>query len=132
MINLNMSPEYRAEMLCKAREAREAKKAAFIASSHKLKSDFADKNHWRKLASKFGVRMPADYVPGSEVKLARRAMKRCSVTPEHLKQYLGMDIKAFAELNSTWPSFAIVGVVLEIGEDLSSQNTLNGALGVTE
>lgn len=125
MINFNMSPEERAEMLCRAREAREEKKAAFIANSHNLKSDFADKNHWRKLASKFGVRMPADYVPGTEVKLARRAMKRCSVTPDDVKQSLGMDIKAFAEQNSTWPAFAIVGIVLEIGDEISSKIAVN-------
>lgn len=125
MINLNISDEEKAALLLKAREAREAKKAAFIANSHLLKSDFADKPYWRKLASSFGVRFPADYVPGSEVKLARRAMKKCGVSPDDVRQSLGMDIKAFAELNSTCPSFAIVGVILEIGEELARQCSPN-------
>lgn len=81
MINMNITDAERAELLEKARVAREEKKAKFLANAHTLKRDFSDKNHWRKLASKFGVRMPADYVPGTELKLVRRAMKSA---PFHL------------------------------------------------
>lgn len=121
MINLNMTQEERTEMLEKARAAREKKKELFISESHLLKSSFADKNHWRKLASKFQVRFPADYVPGSEVKLSRRAMRKSGVSPEIIKDRLGMDIKAFAEQNSTWPAYAIIGIILEIADEIGNE-----------
>lgn len=112
-----MSAEQRAEVLEIAQAARAAKKEEQLKSAHLLKNNFMDKPHWRRLASKFGVRMPADYVPGTEARLIRRAMKRSGVTPEMVRDAFGTDVKGMAKDNPTWPCYALIGMILEMADE---------------
>lgn len=113
MIN-DMTQEQRAINLEKARVAREERTARFKSQAHLLKNDFADKNHWRRLASKYGVRFPSDYVPGSEARLIRRAASRAGVSTDAIRDAFGGDVKHMHRSNPTWPAYALIGLVLEI------------------
>lgn len=106
----------RAELLEKARIAREERKALFQSQAHLLKNDFMDKPHWRRLCSKYGVRMPADYVPGTELRLVRKAMRKAGVSPEKVREAFG-DLKALQRDNPDWPAYALIGLVLELVEE---------------
>lgn len=106
----------RAELLEKARIAREERKALFQSQAHLLKQDFADKNHWKRLASQYGVRMPADYVPGTELRLVRKAMKKAGVTPDQVRDTFGGDVKKLQRENPSWPAFALIGLILELAQ----------------
>ena len=68
------------ENVAAARAARSARIEHWKANASQLKQDFADEAHWRRLASRFGVRMPSAYVPGSELRLLRRAAKRAGIS----------------------------------------------------
>ena len=113
----NMTKEQRAESLAKAQAARTERRAEMIANQHLLKQDFADRPHWQRLASAFGVRMPSDYVPGTESKAVRKAMRKCGVTPAQVREAFGCDVGTFARHNPAWPAFAIVGLILEIANE---------------
>lgn len=106
----------RTELLESARKAREERKALFQSQAHLLKQDFADKPHWRRLASSHGVRMPADYVPGTELRLVRKAMRKAGVTPDAVREAFGGDVKKLQRENPTWPAFALIGLILELAE----------------
>lgn len=54
----NITPEQRAEMMEKAKLSKLAKKEA----GKDLKQDFMDENHFRALASRYGIRLPASYI----------------------------------------------------------------------
>ena len=47
------------ENVAAARAARSARIEHWKANASQLKQDFADEAHWRRLASRFGVRMPS-------------------------------------------------------------------------
>lgn len=108
----NLTAEEREAMLIRAREARLAKIAAWRAKEHLLEQDFgSDLTHWRRLARRFGVRLPAAYIPGVDgLKYVRRAIKKTGV------DFVGAcacGIKEMARINPTWPAYALVGLVLE-------------------
>lgn len=107
----NFTPEYRALIAKAAKEKRDAQIA--FANLH-LKLDFADSAHWRELASKYGVRMPAWYIPGSELKHIRRACRRMEIGSEGMRDATGFaNAEEFAKANPSWPAFALVGLLLE-------------------
>ena len=54
----NLTDEQRQELREKSRLTKEAKKKA----GENLYQDFGDLTHWRALASKAGVRLPASYI----------------------------------------------------------------------
>lgn len=106
----NQTEEQRAENLVKAQQARIEKKAA----GEHLKQDFADENHWRDLASKYGVRLPASYLPCSETKHVKRALRTIGASQaEFLEYHDEKNLKVFALDNPDWPAWAAVGVMLE-------------------
>lgn len=113
-----MTPEYRALM----QEAAKAKREAQIAYAHQhLRKDFADTSHWKALASKYGVRLPAWYMPGSELKYLRRACRRLEMGSEGMRAATGFSTaQAFAAANPAWPAFALVGVLLEHRDSLGA------------
>ena len=115
----NMTAEQRAAALEKARAARAEKTAEWKASAHLLKSDFSDSAYWHKLASKFRVRMPGSHVPGSEFKTIRKAARKLGISPSQIRDTFGGDIKHVHAMNPSWPAFAIIGLLLEIAEELS-------------
>lgn len=117
-----LTPEQRQEMLEKARIAREEYRERMLLQAHLLKNDFKDKPYWRKLASKHGVRMPPDYIPGSEARYLRRAMKRSGVSPDTVREAFGGDVKFLARTNPTWPAYALIGLILELADEQQTKS----------
>lgn len=113
-----ITPEQRAGMQEKAKLTREAKKLA----GESLKQDYADENHWRELASRIGFRLPARYIPCSELKHLKRLLKLLQIDPKHWAEIEGCKtLKAFSVLNPEMPSYARCGLVLEYYfEDIQS------------
>lgn len=113
-----MTPEQRAEALVKAKEARAEKSRIWKENAHKLRQSFADSNHWRKLASKYGVRMPNEFAPSDEYKPIRRAMRKLGIEPQQVKDAFGGDVKHIHRMNPTWPAYAVIGLLLEMREEM--------------
>lgn len=78
---------------------------------HRLVDDLA---HWRSLASKAGVRLPASYIVNSEIKYVRRVAAKLDID---LKEYLeacgASNLKQLAKMNPNFPAIAEVGLLLE-------------------
>lgn len=114
---MNRSAFGSVESLRMAKIAYALKIEGWKENAHNLKQDFADKAYWRKLASKFQVRFPSDFVPGTEFKAARKAMRKCGVTPDQIRDSFGGDVRHIHTCNPNWPLFAIIGLILEIAEE---------------
>lgn len=107
----NLTPEQRLEMREKAKASKDAKR---LFAQENLKSEWADENHWRELASRIGFRLPASYIPCSEVKHLKRLLKVCNIDPKHWSEIEGFKtLKGFSSLNPEMPSFVRCGLVLE-------------------
>lgn len=106
----NMTKEQRAENLEKARKAREEKQKA----GENLKQDWLDEPHWRALASKYSVRLPASYIPNKEVKYLKRVAAKLEIDiKEYLESCGCTTIKKLVGLNPDWPAYAEVSMMLE-------------------
>lgn len=95
-------------------------KAALIKEEKKewarenLKQEFEDLSSWKDLSSKYGVRLPVYYVPGTEVKFIKRMAKKRGVDINEFVEATGYSsLKDFALANITWPCYALCGVFLE-------------------
>lgn len=108
---IEMTPEYRLLVQAAAKAKREAQMAY---ATENLRREFADTQHWKTLAAKYGVRLPAWYMPGFELKYIRRACRRLNMGSAGMQDATGF-IRAedFAAANPTWPAFALVGLLLE-------------------
>lgn len=104
-----ITPELRTLYRAKAGERRAAK----IIEAGTLRQDFRDANHWRELAAKHGIRLPAWFerpTPG----LIRRYLKRLGIETSAYLEYMGYRTLAdFATMNPAWPMWALAGVILE-------------------
>jgi hypothetical protein len=58
--------------------------------------------------------MPSAYVPGSELRLLRRAAKRAGISGADMRDAFGGGVAHLHELNPHWPAFALIGLILEI------------------
>lgn len=115
----NLTDEQRKELREKSRLTKEAKKKA----GENLYQDFGDDlTHWRSLASKAGVRLPASYIVNSEIKYVRRVAAKLDID---LKEYLeacgASNLKQLAKMNPSYPAYAEVGILLEWWHDKQSQ-----------
>ena len=107
----NLTPEQRLEMREKAKASKAAKK---LFAEENLKTSWQDENHWRELASRIGFRLPARYIPCSELKHLKRLLKLLQIDPKHWAEIEGCKtLKAFSVLNPEMPSYARCGLVLE-------------------
>ena len=94
----------------KAKLAVQQKKEA---NAH-LKQDFSDENHWKSLASRYGVRLPRYYICNSETKYLKRLFKNVEIDIQEYLDDCGVKtVKSLVKLNSNWPCYAEVGVALE-------------------
>lgn len=75
------------------------------------KRKFLDDKFWRKLASKYGVRMPNKSNEGS--KYVWRFCARLGVPKRGVYAALGSSLNEFMDLNPEWPAYAIAGLILE-------------------
>lgn len=100
------------QMRIKAKETKEAKK--LWAEEHLIQDFGDDEVHWRTLASKAGIRMPAKYVPSSDVKYMKRALKKLNIEPKEWLEVEGYKtLKGFSDDNPTWPMYSWIGLLLE-------------------
>lgn len=125
MVLMNMTQEQRREAAAKGRATRAAKHEMWRQNAATLKTDFADRGHWQKLATKYGARFPGAHVPGSEFAIIRKEMRRMGLPPALFSAATGGDVKAFHRDNPTWPAFAIIGVALEQRDEMQQRNTNN-------
>lgn len=106
----SLSEKDKEEMRNKAKESREAKKKA----GEHLKDDFLDKSYWKELASEAGIRLPMSYIPASETKYAKKALKKLGIDQKEWLEAEGfVNMKQFAQNNPDWPAYAVVGLILE-------------------
>ena len=105
------------EMQAMARAARKEKSDYFKSQQHKLVSSFKDEPHWRRLASHYGIRMPAEFLPCSELKYVRRAVRKLDLD---YREIFDEGVALFPRLNPDWPAFAHIGLVLEAAAERDS------------
>ena len=87
-------------------------------ATNNLKDNFADEPVWRSLGSDYSVRFPQRHVPGSELKYLKRACKKLGLEISTFLESTGFStLKQFAEANKTYPSWALVGLILEFHHD---------------
>lgn len=111
---LNITPEQRLEYAAKASVAREKKKI----DCANVRTEYADTNHWRELASKYGVRLPTAYFPASEIKYVKKAAKKVGLDVKEFVEFTGCkNLKEFASLNPNWSALAMVGLYLEFADE---------------
>lgn len=107
----SLTPEERAKNLQLAQQKRAERIAHFKSQEHLLRQDFKDANWWRELVSNAKGRMPASYIPGTEFKHLRRALK---ATDQKARDIFGMRMEEFVAQHSDWPAWAIVGLIYEM------------------
>ena len=102
---------------------KEKREAAQLWAKENLKDDFADESFWRSLGSDKGIRMPQRHVPGSEIKHLKRACKKLNIEVSAFLESTGFaNLKQLAAVNKTWPSWALVGLILEYENDVSTHD----------
>lgn len=112
MLNSNLpilTPEERLITQQKAQESRDAKK---VFAEENLKLDWQDENFWRASAASLGVRLPQRFDVGS--KAVKKIAKKLGVDLNEFLATTGCStLKELVELNPTFPSFALCGLVIE-------------------
>lgn len=97
---------------------KENREAAQLWAKENLKDDFADEPVWRSLGSEYSVRFPQRHVPGTELKYLKRTCKKLGIEISSFLESTGFStLKQFAEANKTYPSWALVGLILEFYHD---------------
>lgn len=93
-------------------QAEETRRKARDYAEKNLRDDFPDKNHWKRLASHYGMRLPLWY--DRSTRAIRRALNRLGYDGNWVPDVTGFSsLKELMGANPTWPSYAFVGVVLE-------------------
>lgn len=106
----NLTEEERQANAERAKIARAEKKSA----GEFLKQSWQDEPHWRRLASKFNVRLPLAYNSNSEVKYLKRIMKAVGCDYKDYLEACGYtNLKQFHKDNPLTPAFAECGMFLE-------------------
>lgn len=107
----DFTPEQRLQFQEAARQKR--LQQIEFAEKH-LRNQFADDAHWRELASKHGIRLPAWYVPGTDLKHIRRALRKLGMGSQGMRECTGFArAEDFAAANPNWPAYALIGLLLE-------------------
>jgi hypothetical protein len=97
---------------------KEKREAAQLWASENLRDDFVDEPTWRALGSEYGVRFPQRHVPGTELKYLKRTCKKLNIEISSFLESTGFStLKQLAEVNKTWPSWSLVGLILEFYHD---------------
>lgn len=118
MIKLNITPEQRAEYTALAKLAREQKKV----DCANIRTEYADTDYWRTLASKYSVRMPIAYYPASDTKYVKRAATKVGVDISEFIFSTGCTtLKELVSLNPNWSALAFVGLYLEFADEALTQ-----------
>lgn len=109
-----LTDEERTILLQKTKESLELKRR----QGESLKNDFSAENHWKLLFSSYGITKPRWYIPNTETKYLKRAMKKVGVDPQKYLEDCGCrTIKELVELNPDYPAYAEIGFFLEWCEE---------------
>lgn len=83
-----------------------------------LKIEYADRNTWSDLASKYGCKLPLWFKPITDLKYMRRVAKKANYDINLFLEATGCsNLKEFAQMNSKWTAVAGVGILLEEIDD---------------
>lgn len=111
MTHLQMTPEDRLKFQAQAALTKEANKKW---AEENLRNDFADENHWRMLSQEYSVRLPQWYIPCTETKYLKRALKKLNLDSSWWTDQTGCsNFKEFSDMNPKYPAYACVGIILE-------------------
>lgn len=106
----NLTPEERLQLRLKAQESKAAKKLA----GESLKQDWVDEAYMRSLASEYGVRLPAAFIPNTETKYLRRAASKIGLDiKDYLEDAGAKNLKELVEMNPDTPAFVEISWLLE-------------------
>lgn len=87
-----------------------------------LKQDFEDLPVWKEIASRYSVRLPIYYAAGTELKFVKRMAKKLEVNIDDFLENTGFTtLKQMAVVNTTWPSYALCGLLLEYVEEVNGE-----------
>lgn len=109
----NMTPEQREDA------QRKRKEMADYYKSLDTRQDFADENYWRNLAGELGVKLPLYYYPADKSRV-RKFLRKLGYSQSEFEEISGGKLDDLIELNPKWPSWALVGVCMEllgVGDD---------------
>lgn len=113
----NLTDEERQANAARAKIARAEKKSA----GELLKQDWQDENHFRKLASQYGIRLPLSYIPNSEVKYLKRTMKALGIDPKDYLAACGFtNLKQFHKENPLTPAWVECSYVIEYFDEMEN------------
>lgn len=111
MTILQITPEDRLKFQAQAALTKEANKKW---AEENLRNDFADEKLWRSLSQQYSVRLPQWHVPSTETKYIKRALKKLNLDSSWWTDQTGCDnFKEFSDLNTEYPAYACIGLVLE-------------------
>lgn len=113
------TPEQRADMLEKARIAKQAKKDA---AGNII--TFTDEPHWRTIASELGVRMPQSVCQADEHKHVKRMARKLGVDINvWIKEIVGAkNLKEISDANPNAGAVGICGLFLEYAYKLKGES----------
>ena len=106
---------------------REDTRKRLLEESKNLIQDFTDLPHWRVLASKHNIKLPAHFYPSTDVRVMRKYLKKLGIEKEKMKEYLyscGVaSLQELCNLNPTYPCYAEIGFALEWIEESNASST---------
>ena len=106
----NITPEQRAEMVEKAKQARHEKRQW---AQENLTLEYADESHWRELASKYGYRMPNKHEKASS-KFVNRFLKKFGLDKNFYIDHTGfVNGQKEAKANPKMNAVQQIGLLLE-------------------
>ena len=108
-------------------ESRDRKKEEGKNLDHHRHND--DKNHWRELCAKYGIRSPSWYMP-ADPKGIRKILRKIGKDSLWFKDVTGfISAQEFADANPKMPLYAFAGMMLE---EIDSESSSEGiVLGVS-
>lgn len=107
----NLTQEEREDLKLKSKLTLERKKQE---GAHLLQDFGTDKKEWKILSKKYGIRNAPYYIPATETKYIKRALRQLNIEISTFLDSVGCkSLKEYAEMNPDWPSYALVGVLLE-------------------
>lgn len=112
-----MTVEQRAANLVKARQARINKALALEENAKNMKTVYVDEAHWEDLARKHKVkRLPLRLEPAT-APLIRKWCTKLKVPLEVFEEHY-TSTTYFVKNNPKWTIFAVVGLLLELKDEL--------------
>lgn len=106
-------------------KAKATKQAKIDWANENLYFDFGDdEKHWRELSKKYGVRLPAWYIPGSETKHIKRMLTKLGADIKEYVEDSGYStLKQMVKDDPTWGAKPQCGLVLEWWDEKQAEKS---------